>query len=598
MSARALYATEALSLDPALCESSVMSQMWVLPSVSDIKIHQIQHYFQLSEIAAHLLAQRFSSIEEISAFLDSSLKETLPDPQMLPDHQKAYERLYQAILNQESIVVWGDYDVDGTCSAALCLDYFQQLGYPIQGYIPHRFQEGYGLNQESLARLVAEGMTLLITVDCGTTAHVPLTWLQEQGIDVIIIDHHLPSVGSPPCLAFVNPRGLHAPDHPYLEELCAAGLVFLFLVGWHRFLQHQGWFETRAAPDLKNALDLVALATVCDVMPLRHVNRAFVKQGLRTMQRRQRPGLRALMDVSGIQEPPNSGHLGFTIGPRLNAGGRIAQATLGLELLTTHSIQRGQELAQILNQLNHQRQLIEASIEEEALLQAEEQKQAPFLFIQGQDWHLGVMGIIAGRLKDLHDKPSFVISFSDGIGHGSARSVQGINVGVVIQQAHEVGILLRGGGHGIAAGFTVKPENVSRFLSFLEQKLVFPKKPLAKTVFIDSVCTFRGLKDHQFLTILDQMEPFGSGNPRPCLTFFGLRFIKKRDIRQHKQLFFAEPDGTMQMMMLFRAQNHPIVSFLEAHPTGLFDVIARLSLDRRGWHLKMQLHIDDLKLHR
>lgn len=429
-------------------EKSLSGRRWVGPGVA-IERHA-EAIFQATQLALPLcatLARLGVAVEEVEQFLDPKLRDLLPDPRSIRDMDKAAARVLQAVERREKIAIFADYDVDGGTSAALLIDWLRQLGLQSTLYVPDRIDEGYGPNDEAMADLAAKH-DLIICVDCGTLSHGPIA--AAVGADVVVLDHHLGGETLPECVAVVNPN--RQDETGDLAHLCAAAVVFLMLVECGRLLREAG----KKGPDLMAMLDLVALATVADVAPLRGVNRALVRQGLKVMAQRNRPGLVALSDVGRLESQPNSYHLGFVLGPRINAGGRIGRADLGARLLAETDIHAAKAMAEQLDHLNTERREVEASVRAAALTQAEERGlDAPLVWAAGEGWHPGVVGIVASRLKELTNRPAIVIGLDGDEGKGSGRSVSGVDLGASIQRLASEGLLIKGGGHKMAAGLTL-----------------------------------------------------------------------------------------------------------------------------------------------
>lgn len=420
---------------------------------------------EVSELLAGILVGRKVAVEDVPQHLNPTLRDYMPDPFALIDMDKAVARLMRAIDDHESIVVFGDYDVDGATSTTLLVNYFAQLGIAITPYIPDRMTEGYGPNLAAFNTLIDNGANLIITVDCGTLAHAPIAFAQSQGVDVIVLDHHLSSGDLPNAHAIVNPNRVD--ETSTLTNLAAVGVTFLTLVALNAKLKAREYFRDIAPPNLLALLDLVALGTVCDVMTLTGLNRAFVAQGLKVMAQRRNVGLSVLADVARMDETPNVYHLGFLLGPRINAGGRVGKSGLGVELLTSHDAHEAARVAAILDTHNLERQAIEASVSEQAFKAAEIQANLPVIMVAGNGWHQGVIGIVAGRLKERYSRPAIVLSLDAGVGKASARSVAGADIGAAIHAAIAQGLITTGGGHAMAAGFTADETKLGDLHAFL-----------------------------------------------------------------------------------------------------------------------------------
>ena len=424
--------------------------------------------FGFSEIVGRLLASRGVGEEDCERFLAPTLRDGLPDPSHLRDMDRAVARLVDAIRNDETIAIFGDYDVDGATSSALLKRFFAAVGARAIIYVPDRQREGYGPNEAALAKLQAQGARVVVTVDCGITAHRPLEAAAARGLDVIVVDHHLGEPSLPQAYAVIDPNRLD--EESVHGVLAAVGVTFLLVTGVNRALRQAGWYQTRPAPDLLQWLDLVALGTVCDIVPLTGVNRALVAQGLKVMRRRANTGIAALSDVAGVGEKLDAYHAGFILGPRVNAGGRVGEADLGARLLSTDDPVEARALAVHLDMLNAERRQIEADVLDAAVAQVESAPLGPIIFAAGEGWHPGVIGIVASRLKDRFNRPACVVALQDGVGRGSARSVAGFPIGPAIIAAQQAGLLINGGGHAMAAGLTVAAEKLNEFRATLNTR--------------------------------------------------------------------------------------------------------------------------------
>jgi single-stranded-DNA-specific exonuclease len=535
----------------------------------------------LPEIVGRLLAQRGIGIDEAPGFLAPRLRDLLPDPLHLRDMDHAVARLLRAVREAEPIVVFGDYDVDGATSAALLLRFFAAIGAHASVYVPDRMREGYGPNAPALLRLKAEGAAVVVTVDCGATAHEPLAAAAAAGLDVIVVDHHVTEPLLPPALALVNPNRLDE-ESPH-RVLAAVGVAFLLVVALNRALREAGWYRDRPEPDLLQWLDLVALGTVCDVVPLSGVNRALVAQGLRVMRRAANPGLQALAAVAGKNGPIDAYKLGFVLGPRVNAGGRIGAADLGARLLSTDDPELAAELAQLLDGYNRERREIEARTLQAAIAQVETTPQAPSLvFAAAEGWHPGVIGIVAARLKERYERPACVVALADGFGKGSGRSVPGLALGPAVIAARQAGLLINGGGHAMAAGFTVAEDKLAQLREFLVERLGdgFESERLVPELAIDGAlsvaATQSGIIDH-----ISALAPFGAANPEPRFAFPGVQIAFVEPVGTgHLRCTLADPIGPARLKAIaFRVAETPLGEFLAASRGRAIHVAGHLRRD-------------------
>jgi single-stranded-DNA-specific exonuclease len=571
---------------------SFSGRRWLLKAVDqDIERELLR---EISPVLSRLLALRGVTAPEAADYLTPKLKNLLPDPNILKDMDKAVARVAAALESGEAIAVFGDYDVDGSTSAALMSDFLTALGAAPRIYIPDRMTEGYGPSPAAMQVLAAEGARVVITVDCGAAAIAALEEAGKLGMDVVVLDHHRVEA-EPPVLAHVNPN--QPDDTSKLGHLCAAGVCFLFLVALNRHLRDQKFYEERgvAEPDLRLFLDLVGLATICDVVPLKDVNRAFVRFGLGQISTLSRPGLAALAGIAGAKGPFTPYHLGFVFGPRINAGGRVGRSSLGVDLLTSREPEKAAELAAQMDLHNKERQAIEKIILEEAIAQGMTQANAPFVLVSGDGWHPGVVGIVAGRLKERFGKPAFVAGFEGGMGRGSARSIPGIDLGGIIRAAAEAKVIEYGGGHAMAAGFSLMAGQIEGFRKFVEEHFsgTGPALSAANDLYLDAVSSPAGAN----IALVQEIAgagPFGAGNPEPLLVLPDVR-VAFADIvgKAHVKLRLGGGDGTMLDAIAFRAVGTPLGDGLLAARGGRVHVAGRLRQDDWNGRIRVQLEIED-----
>ena len=573
---------------------SFSGRRWILQKADDEAVRELARSSGVSVTLARLLASRGVRSDEIADVLNPTLKRLLPEPNSLLDMERAVARARAAIESGERIAVFGDYDVDGSCSAAILQGFLSALGNPPRLYIPDRMTEGYGPSAKALLQLKDEGMGLVITVDCGATAADALAAARDAGLDVIILDHHAVET-APPAFAQVNPN--RQGDMSGLGHLCAAGVTFLFAVALNRALREAGWYVKKgvAEPDLRGQLDLVGLATICDVVPLIGVNRAFVRAGLSQMAKHERAGLAALASVAKIAPPFTPYHHGYVLGPRINAGGRVGRCSLGVELLTTRDGTEAEEFALALDLHNRERQAIEKLILEEAVAMAALQDNAPFLYAAKEGWHAGVVGIVAGRLKDRFGKPSFVAGFEGGMARGSARSVPGIDIGAVVRAAKESGLLLSGGGHAMAAGFSLTAEQAEPFQNFLATRFAQDGEALAGAfdLHLDTLVSPAGATE-ALVSDIAQAGPFGAGNPEPVVAATDVRVVFADVVgRDHVRLRLAGGDGARLDAIAFRAAGQPLGKGLLGSRGKVVHIAGRLKVDDWNGRVRVQLQVED-----
>lgn len=573
---------------------SFSGRRWHLRGADEDTARALARAGDLSPVLARILAARGVEPGGLSDLLNPTLKRLLPEPLTLKDMDKAVARTRKAIEAGERIAVFGDYDVDGSSSAALLHDFLAALGRAPRLYIPDRLTEGYGPSAQALLKLKADGADLVIAVDCGAGAVTALTAAREAKLDVVVLDHHAVET-PPPAFAHVNPN--QPGDTSGLGHLCAAGVTFLFAVALNRELRESGWYAANrvAEPDLMRALDLAGLATVCDVVPLVGVNRAFVRAGLARLAALERPGLAALTSLAGMAGPFTSYHLGFVLGPRINAGGRVGRCSLGVELLTAADEEAALPLAKLLDRHNRERQAIEAIILEQAMAMAALQDNAPFVLAADAGWHLGVVGIVAGRLKERFGKPSFVVGFEGGVGRGSARSVSGIDIGAAVRAAREAGILDAGGGHAMAAGFSLPAAKLDAFRDFLAARFSDVTQILtaAAELHLDATVAPSGA-NASLVAEIGRAGPFGAGNPEPLVAVPGVR-VAFADVvgTDHVRLRLAGGDGARLDAIAFRAAATPLGKGLMAARGRSIHAAGRLRADEWNGQVRVQLQLED-----
>ncbi|MHA7888429.1 single-stranded-DNA-specific exonuclease RecJ [Roseicyclus sp.] len=568
-------------------ETSLTGRRWIGPDPDTARLAEaLSQRADLPPPLAHVLARRGVTPEEAQGFLAPALRDLMPDPRHLKDMDAAAARVVAALDRGERIAIFADYDVDGGSSAALLIDWLRSMGRPATLYIPDRIDEGYGPNEPAMAAL-ARDHDLIVCVDCGTLSHGPIA--AAQGADVIVLDHHLAGADLPACVAVVNPN--RQDEDGSLGHLCAAGVVFLLLVELNRRLREAG----RRGPDLISMLDLVALATVADVAPLTGLNRAFVRQGLKVMARRTRPGLVALGDVARLDRPPTSYHLGYVLGPRVNAGGRIGAADLGARLLATTDPTEAAQLAKRLDDLNTDRREIEGRVREAALAQAEARgTEAALAWAADDGWHPGVVGIVASRLKEAVNRPAVVIGFDGDAGKGSGRSVTGVDLGAAIQRLAAEGLIEKGGGHKMAAGLSLSRAQLEPAMARLTELMAKqgagdrgPADLRLDGLLMPAACTV------ELIERLEEAGPFGASAPAPRFALPGLRIRHTRPVGQgHLKLTLS--DGTMTLDAIwFDAAAKGAEAALQAHSGRPLHVAGRIEVNHWNGRQTVQLRLED-----
>ncbi|MBS0186097.1 MAG: single-stranded-DNA-specific exonuclease RecJ [Proteobacteria bacterium] len=584
---------------------SVLNRRWQVKEGDEKLSLFLEQRLNVPPTIARLLSSRgFSNPEETQEFLNPTLKSSLPNPSIFKDMEKAILRLEKALLKNETIVLYGDYDVDGATSSALFKKFFDALGASVRLYIPDRIKEGYGPNTHAFESFFKDGIKLILTLDSGTTAFEALSYAHEKLMDVIVIDHHISELKLPLAYALINPNRSDESEHikQNYGNLAAVGVSFLTLVALNRRLREQNFYETRfiKEPDLRQFLDLVALGTVADVVPLTGLNRTFVAQGLKIMKKRTNIGLKALADIAKITESPEAYHAGFILGPRINAGGRVGESSLGAHLLSTECLKEAQMISEKLHHLNQSRQEMENKMLSDALFKIEAHlKENPLpaaLIVADETWHPGIIGIIAGRLKDRYDRPACVIALKDGIGKASGRSLPIVNLGKLIHQAKDLNLLINGGGHAMAAGFTIEESKIKEFESFLTEQIAQTLKETnyKPTLHIDGKLSLAALT-LDFLKILEQMAPFGMGNPTPRFMVPCLRITNTSLIQNtHVRCTLRSEEGIKLDAIAFRAFNTPLGDALMDAKNHPFHFVGTFRRDSWNGREKIQMTIEDL----
>lgn len=576
---------------------SVGGKFWRLRPQDERMGLAIAQRLQLPEVVGRLLAARGQTLDSAEQYLTPRLKDLLPDPGSFRDMDRAVARLVAAIERRETIAVFGDYDVDGATSAALLLRFLRGIGAAdLRLYVPDRLIEGYGPNAPALEKLRGEGAAVVITVDCGITAFAPLEAAAKAGLEVIVIDHHVAEPKLPIAAAIVNPNRLdETAGH---GQLAAVGVAFLLVVALNRALRGKGWYgASRPEPDLMQWLDIVALGTVCDVVPLTGVNRALVTQGLKVMAQRRNVGLVALADAAGMNERPTAYHAGFLLGPRVNAGGRVGRSDLGARLLSTDDPLEAKDIAQQLDALNAERRQIEAAALEQAITLAEGQAadNPHLIFVAQEGWHPGVIGIVASRLKDRFERPACVIALDGSAGKGSGRSIAGLHLGNAVIAAREAGIIAKGGGHAMAAGFEVDADRVEDLRVFLAARLKdhLGGVPLTPLLDVDGALQPRAASA-DFATQIERLAPFGSGNAEPRFVLPNARIGFAEIVGgSHVRCFVEGGDGTRIKAIAFRAAETDLGRVLLASRGAVLHLAGHLRRDTWQGRNETQLVIED-----
>jgi single-stranded-DNA-specific exonuclease len=586
-------------------EQSLTGRRWASRLGDERAALAIAQRHGLPDAVARLLAARDVDLEGVPDFLDPTLRKFLPDPLHLKDMDAAVTRLVRAVRGGERIVVFGDYDVDGATSSALLLRFFRSVGGNIGVYIPDRRLEGYGPNAPALLKLKQEGADVVVTVDCGVTAFEPLAEARRAGLDLIVIDHHQAEIALPEAIAVVDPNRID--DTSPHKQMAAVGVAFLLCVGVNRALREAGWYTVansaggRPEPDLRQWLDLVALGTVCDVVPLTGVNRALVRQGLLVMAQRRNAGLAALADVARLNETPGAYHLGFMLGPRVNAGGRVGQADLGARLLSSDDPHEVGALAVRLDEFNAERRAIEREVLDQAIgriegLYGPDRKGLPSaLVVESEGWHVGVIGIVASRLVERYGRPTFVIGMDGDLGKGSGRSVRGVDLGAAVIAARQSGLLVNGGGHAMAAGLTVARSALPDLAKFLDERIApqLGAAPAVRELGIDAALT-PGAATQELVGMIERAGPFGAGNALPRFALTSVRVAYAQPVGEgHVRCTLVGAERGKIDAIAFRAGQTALGPALLDPARPVLHVAGALRIDRYGGRESVRLQIDD-----
>ncbi len=579
---------------------SVTGKDWILKKFDEEKIVYLKDNFSLDEITAKLLVLRNIKKEDISSFLNPSIKNFLPNPNILLDMEKSSLRTLKAINDKEKIGVFGDYDVDGATSTALLGKYFDELKLSYEIYIPDRKTEGYGPSIKGFKELIKKNVKIIFTVDCGTLSFEAIDYAKNNNIDVIVLDHHQSEINLPKAYSVVNPNRID--DKSNLQYLCAAGVSFMFLVSINKHLRLINWFKENSInePNLINYLDLVSLGTVCDVVPLIGLNRAIVKQGLKILNTKKNLGLKTLLDICKIENNPSTYHLGYILGPRINAGGRVGKCSHGANLLLNPNPKEVFRIAAELDQYNKERKMLEKDLLKKILNKSEVNPNDPVIILQGENWHEGVIGIVASRLKDKFNKPTIIISISGDIGKASARSIVGFDIGSTIIAATQEKILIKGGGHKMAGGFSINISNIEKLRQFIFRKFrninidLSPKKPLM----LDSKISPSAI-NLEFYDKVNILSPFGSGNPEPRFVIENLQSVNSKIVGEnHIKSILIGPEGTNIKTIAFNAADNELGAYLLKKKNNKFNIAGKLSLNEWRGEKNVEFIIDDISVNK
>ncbi len=576
---------------------SIGGNIWSVPPVDEYKSLAIAQKYQLSIAIAQILVSRGIELDDVADFIDPKLKNLLPDPNNLKDMQKTANRFAQAVINKQKVGIIGDYDVDGATSSSLLKLFLESVGIKAIVHIPER-DEGYGPSKQVIDSFVAQGCELIVSVDCGTTAFDVFEYAKSKNVDIIVLDHHEPETKLPDVFSLVNPKRLDEDNnYPYLKYMAAVGVVFVTIVAINRELKNMNFYANKQAPDLTKWLDIVALGTVCDVVPLLGLNRAFVRQGLKIMASGSNIGIKTLIDKAQITQVPTSYHLGYLLGPRINAGGRVGVSSIGSELLSCQDAIKADVLADKLSEFNSQRKEIEAYVMLGAIeaLEGTEQKY-PIAFVYDSNWHQGVIGIVAGKLKEKYNLPSFVMSVEADEVKGSARSVNGLDIGALIIAAKEKGLLTKGGGHTMAAGFSLQEDKLEAFRDFAGEYVAknLGNESIRPVLQADGVLDLNGI-NLDLVQNLELLEPYGAGNLEPKFIIKNAKIIKPNIVGSgHISCFLSSLSGASIKAIAFRVVDSEVGHAMLNQNGDSFSFLGTVRKDIWQGQTKLQFIIEDI----
>ena len=580
--------------------NSVLGKNWISKNYNQETVNFLKDNFSLSEILSRLIAIRNIKLEEVKLFLNPRIKNLLPNPFILKDMEKAVDRTIKSIIKKEKIGIFGDYDVDGATSTAILGNYFKEINQEIEIYIPDRKTEGYGPSKKGFQKMISNGVKLIFTVDCGTMSFDTIDFSQKKNTDVLVLDHHQSELKLPNAFSIVNPN--RHDDKSNLNYLCAAGVCLMFLVALNKKLRELDWFlkNNKKEPNLINFLDLVSLGTICDVVPLTGLNRAIVSQGLEIFKKKSNLGLKTLKNICGIESNITTYHLGYILGPRINAGGRVGKCSHGANLLLSKDTKETFKIASELESFNKERKLIERNmlknIENTITINSNE----PAIVLSGHNWHGGVIGIIASRLKEKYNKPTVIISVEKGMGRASARSVLGFDIGTLIINAVQKNILKKGGGHKMAGGFSIEENKIEEFKNFINNKFSKIEKNLEKNnvLLFDSKISPSALNEN-FFSEINSLSPFGSGNPEPRFVIENLKLLKSSIVGdRHIKALLSAPDGSVIKSVTFNAVKTDLETYLLLKNQKKINIVGKLSLNEWKGQKNVEFIIDDISVNK
>ena len=579
---------------------SVSSRNWILKKYNQDDVIFFKENYFIDEITSKLLSIRNIKKDEVKSFLNPSIKNFLPNPYIINDMEKSSKKVSEVILNNSKIGIFGDYDVDGASATALIGNYLSSLAIEYIIYIPDRKKEGYGPSIDAFKYFIDNKIKLIFTVDCGTLSFEAIDYAKKNDIDVIVLDHHQSEINLPNAHSIVNPNRLD--DKSDLKYLCAAGVTFMFLIALNKELRLTNWFKNKniEEPNLIEYLDLVTLGTVCDVVPLIGLNRAIVAQGLKILKNKKNLGLKTLLNICGIETHPNIYHVGYMLGPRINAGGRVGKSSHGANLLLSSNPQEVFKIATELDQFNKERQYLEKDVLDKIQKEIKIDISEPVIIISGKNWHEGVIGIVAARIKDKFNKPVIIISIENNVGKASARSIVGFDIGSAIIAATQENILIKGGGHKMAGGFTIKVDQIEKFKKFIFKKFAKLSQNLKKEkpLYFDSVIAPTAI-NLEFYNKVNALAPFGSGNPEPKFVIENLKTVNHKVLKnKHIKSILVGTDGSSIKTIAFNSVDNEIGAYLLKKDNKLFNIAGKLSLNEWRGQSNVEFIIDDISVNK
>ena len=577
---------------------SLLGKNWIYKKYDHDYVNFLKENYLIDEITAKLLSIRNIEKKYIQSFLKPSIKHSITNPYDMKDMNKAIDRIIKAINEKETIGIFGDYDVDGATSTALIGNYLDLIKHKFEIYIPDRTSEGYGPSIKSFKKLIEKKISLILTVDCGTMSFEAIDYANNHNVDVIVLDHHQSEIRLPKAYSLINPNRFD--DNSDLNYLCAAGVCFMTLVSLNTNLRNSNWFIKNKIkePNLLEFLDLVSLGTICDVVPLIGLNRAIVKQGLKILNKNKNLGIKTLLDICKVEKSMSTHLLGYVIGPRINAGGRVGKCSHGANLLLNKDPKETFKIASELEQFNSERKKIENELLNIVLNSISENINDPVLILSGNNWHEGIIGIVAARIKEKFNKPTIIISFKDGIGKASARSITSFDIGSVILSAVQNNILIKGGGHKMAGGFSIYENKINEFKNFILKRFEkdINKHTKKNNLYLDSLITTSAI-NFEFYKKIDILSPFGSGNPEPKFTLENLNIIKSSVVgEKHIKTLLSGKDGTVIKAISFNSIDTDLGQFLLNNKSKMFNVAGKLSLNEWKGEKNVEFIIDDISV--